>query len=65
MSVYDYKVSRQIFLDAPSFDSLIMAAIRRADSQNAARLRMAFPEVYAEVEARHNAVGGILPEDVA
>ncbi|KWX25633.1 hypothetical protein AFM11_05250 [Mycolicibacterium wolinskyi] len=63
MSLYDYEVSRQIGATDPPFYSLIMAAIRKADSQNAARLRNAFPEVHDEFTARYNAPGGMLPTD--
>ena len=63
MSLYDYRASQQISATDPPFDSLMMAAIRKADSQNAARLRMAFPDIYAEFHARYNAPGGVLPTD--
>lgn len=65
MSLFDYRASQQISATDPPFYALIMAAIRKADSQNAARLRMAFPEVYAEFEARYNAPGGMLPVERA
>ncbi|WP_137146924.1 hypothetical protein [Mycolicibacterium sp. CR10] len=63
MSLYDYRASRQIGAADPPFYALIMAAIRKADTQNAARLRMAFPETFAEVEARYHAPGGVLTTD--
>ncbi|GAS90488.1 hypothetical protein [Mycolicibacterium brisbanense] len=63
MSLYDYEVSRQIGATDPPFYSLIMAAIRKADTHNAARLRSAFPEVHAEFAARYDAPGGVLPTD--
>lgn len=63
MSLYDYRVSRQISAGDPPFYALLMAAIRKADSQNAARLRMAFPHVHAEFAARYDAPGGVLPDD--
>lgn len=65
MSLYDYRASQQISATDPPFYALIMAAIRKADTQNAARLHMAFPDVYAEFEARYNAPGGMLPADQA
>lgn len=61
MSLYDYRASQQISATDPPFYALIMAAIRKADTFNMARLRSAFPEVYAEFEARYNAPGGMLP----
>ena len=63
MSLYDYRASLEISATDPPFYALIMAAIRKADTDNAARLRMLFPDVYAEFAARYNAPGGILPGD--
>lgn len=57
-----YEVSRGLSSDVP-FYSLIMAAMRRADSMNAIALRTAFPEVWDELQARYNAPGGILPQE--
>ncbi|MGJ6122705.1 hypothetical protein QN239_09025 [Mycolicibacterium sp. Y3] len=65
MSLYDYRASRQIAAADPPFYALIMAAIRKADTQNAARMSMAFPEVHAEFEARYNAPAGMLPAERA
>lgn len=63
MSYFDYRASQEIGASDSPFYALIMAAIRKADTQNAARLRMAFPEVHAEFTARYNAPGGVLPTD--
>ncbi|QEA10854.1 hypothetical protein [Mycobacterium phage Weirdo19] len=63
MSMFDYRVSRELAATDPPFYALIMAAMRKADTQNAARLRAVFPEVWAEFEARYHAVGGVLPTD--
>lgn len=62
MSLYDYRASRTIDADAP-FYALIMAAMRRADTANLALLQAAWPEVWAELDARYNAAGGALPGD--
>ena len=61
MSLYDYQVSRQISEGDPPFYALIMAAMRKADTFNMAKLQRAFPAVYDEVSARYNAPGGMLP----
>lgn len=62
MSLYDYEKSKAIDRDIdPPFYALIMAAMRKADSTNIQLLRAAWPEVYAEFEARYNAPGGLLP----
>lgn len=63
MSLYDYQASRSISATDPPFYALIMAAIRKADTQNMARLRSVFPDTYAEFEQRYNAPGGMLPND--
>jgi hypothetical protein len=61
--LYDYRASQHLgTLDAP-FYALVMAALRQADTSNAAKIRAAWPEVAAEFEARYNAPGGILPGD--
>jgi hypothetical protein len=60
MSHYDYIVSKTLSeYDAP-FYALIMAAMRQADSTNAAKLRGAWPDVWDELQARYNAPGGVL-----
>ncbi|OIN80761.1 hypothetical protein [Mycobacterium malmoense] len=63
MSLFDYAESRRLLLEDPPFYALIMAAIAKADTLNSMRLRTAFPEVWAEVNARYNAPGGVLASD--
>jgi len=63
MSRFDYLQSREIaILDRP-FYAMIMAAMRRADSDNLELLRSAFPHVLTELRERYKAPGGWLPED--
>jgi hypothetical protein len=40
-----------------------MAAMRKADTQNLAKLESAFPWTYAELQARYDAPDGRLPSD--
>jgi hypothetical protein len=61
VSLFDYRASREISDSDPPFYALIMAAMRKADTANMARLRAAFPDVYDEFEARYNAPAGVLP----
>jgi hypothetical protein len=61
MTFYDYTVSR--YLVGTSFEALIMAAMRGADTTNLALLREAWPDVWNELEARYNAPGGVLDGD--
>lgn len=61
MSYYDYKVSQEIAASDPPFYALIMAAARKADTENAALLRQAWPETIMEFATRYHAPGGLLP----
>ena len=65
MSRFDYEQSRRIALSDPPFRALIMAAMRRADSDNLKRLQVAFPDVWRELEVRYNTPGGRLLTDAA
>jgi len=68
VSFHEYEESKTICYGGkvePSFYSLLMAAMRRADTGNALRLQLAFPEVWEELQARYNAPGGKLPEDAS
>ena len=58
MSRFDYLESMR--LQDTSFYALIMAAMRRADTQNLALLKDAWPDQWYELQARYNAPGGIL-----
>jgi len=60
MSRYEYELSKTY---EPDFYALIMAAMRQADTFNAAKLRAAFPETWAELDARYHAPGGVLEGD--
>ncbi len=63
MSRYGYIESQEISKEDYSFEGLLMAAIRKADSENLARLRSAFTEIVDEFAQRYNAPGGVLPSD--
>ena len=61
---YDYALSHDIASRYPSeFYALIMAAMRQADSANAERLAATFPDEWADLQARYNAPGGVLPSE--
>jgi len=64
MSHYDYATSQEISAKDPPFASLIMAAIRKADTKNTFILGNAFPEIFAELTVRYNAPGGLLPGEI-
>ena len=68
MGYSEYKASQHLEiqaleLDGNAFYSLIMSAIRQADTDNLWALRAAFPGVFEELAQRRNAPGGILPDD--
>lgn len=58
-----YEISKQLYSSDAPFYALIMAAMRGADTDNAVLLQIAFPEVWAELQARYNAPGGVLPQE--
>lgn len=60
MSLYDYQVSLELSKIHPSFDALIMAAMRKADTNNIALLKSSFPEIWDELFERYHAPGGII-----
>lgn len=57
MSLYDYQQSLQ--LRGQQFYALIMAAMYGADSYNIEKLRAAWPDVWAELDERYHAPGGL------
>lgn len=63
MSYFDYKVGLQIASEDPPFYALIQAAMRKADTDNLEKLKIAFPEIWEEFYARYYAPGGRLADD--
>lgn len=63
MSLHEYLTSNAIEQLDPPFYSLIMAAMRKADSTNILKLQEAFPDVWKELDRRYRTRGGILEED--
>ncbi|MBA7547829.1 hypothetical protein ES705_40267 [subsurface metagenome] len=64
MSHYDYEKSKEISVEDPPFASLIMAAIRKADTENTVKLRGTFPEIFNELQKRYLAPGGVLSGEI-
>lgn len=60
MSLHSYRVSFELSSHEYPFYSLIMAAMRRADTDNIEKLKEAWPEVYDELMLRYWAPGGLL-----
>ena len=63
MSLYEYDVSREIDAKDYPFYSLLMAAMRKADSDNTVKLQANWPDIWDELQARYNAPGGTLEGD--
>lgn len=61
MSRDEYEFSRRAVAEDWPFYGIIMAAMRRADTDNLNRLRLAFPDTFRELQARYDAPGGALP----
>lgn len=62
---FEYEASKRIYGDDLPFYALIMAAMRGADEENLRRLKLGFPDVWAELNARYHAPGGLLPGEIA
>jgi hypothetical protein len=63
MSFHDYEVSKFLASGDVPFYTLIMTAMRQADSDNIELLINGWPEVWKELGARYHAPGGVLPDD--
>lgn len=63
MSYHDYRQSQKIALGDYPFYALIMAAMRQADTDNAAKLKRTWPDVWDELQRRYHSPGGVLPEE--
>ena len=61
MSLYDYRESLELGKRDIGFYALIMAAMRRADTNNTAKLQLCWPEIWDELYRRYHAPAGILP----
>lgn len=64
MSWYDYRESLKVSETDPGFYALIMAAYRKADTDNAAKLEFEWPEICEELRRRYAAPGGFLPGEL-
>ena len=55
--LYDYQMS--IKLGDTPFYALIMAAMRRADTDNLAKLQACWPEIWSELQRLYNTPGAL------
>ena len=63
MSLHSYQRSLDLSKQDEPFSSYIMAAMRKADTHNAARLRQAFPEIAREFYERFWCPGGLTVDE--
>jgi hypothetical protein len=63
MSLHEYRTSQKLDEVDVSFYALIMAAMRRADSENAYRLRELFPATWLELQRRHHSPDGLIGDE--
>jgi hypothetical protein len=59
MSLHGYRVALELHAHDKPFYALIMAAMLKADTQNTAKLRHAFPDTWEELQERYNSPGGL------
>lgn len=63
MTITAYRQSLQIITSGDyEFYALLMAAMRKADTYNLAKLQEAFPQVWDELKQRYNAPGGAITQ---
>ena len=65
MARYDYMRSARFLENDPTFTTLIMAAMRKADSINLEKLKKAWPEIWKALQARFHARGGWLAGEIS
>lgn len=63
MSLYDFNRAVELYKADEPFYGLIMAAMMKTDDVNKGKMRLLWPEVWNELDARYHARGGLLPED--
>lgn len=59
-TVHDYEYARRLVAQDPPFWALVIAAMRRADTNNERALREAFPQVWEELDRRYHAPMALL-----
>lgn len=64
MGLHSYLRSIELNKHNYPFYTLIMSAMRKADSINIELLKEAFPDIYEELDARYNAPGGRIGDEV-
>jgi hypothetical protein len=63
LNYHEWRAARELHRQDVPFYALIVAALWKADTGNAERLREAFPDTCAMAQARYDAPGGLLDTD--
>ncbi len=61
MTLHEFQAAQRLHAEQHPFYALLMAAMRAADTHNAALLREHWPAVWAELSERYDAPGALLP----
>lgn len=65
MSLFDYEVGKKVAQQDYPFYALIMAAYRKADTENQIKLEAMWPDVIAELKMRYNNPRGMTNSELA
>lgn len=63
MSHQEFEAALGVLRARPSFNALLMAAMRTAETADQIKLEKAFPATFKEMIARTNTADGRLPSD--
>lgn len=63
MSLYDYQESKRAETEEFPFYALVMACMRKADDENAKKLKAAWPDTWDELMNRYGSPGGLLESE--
>ena len=64
MSRYDYRLSLNIAARGESFNALLFALMRCADTPNTEKLKEMWPDEWEELSLRYHAPGGFLEQEL-
>lgn len=64
MSHHAYQQSKELMSKDWDFSALVMAAMKKADPDNAIKLAFAFPKIWGELNDRYNAPGGYIGTEI-
>lgn len=65
LNLIDYMIGARLKDADISFTALVSAAMRKGDTNNLAKLKMVFPEIWGSLQERYNSDYGIIEEDKA